>query len=216
LQVINLKIKWQSFLDNYGTHKILYILAALVLLLFIVLLVILFKRSKAGQAGSKEQAVPKFEEVFEVESEIFEENPYPADADALMDSATLKTITATLLVGLTDFLAKSVENPSDQHKSMRAIGAHLASQGRTPIAFTQWSQSPVQGIAAKIIVAGKARNVILGPSIAMARATASFVESIATAVATAQAKGNSIYVLAVDGLAYGTFEVSHRLQEVTE
>jgi len=211
-----LKIKWQSLIDNYGTHKVLFFVAALVLVLVIVLLIILFKRPKAGQSDSKAKAVPKFEEVFEIENEIFEENPYPADSDALLDSTTLKTITATLLVGLTDFLAKSAENPSDQHKSMRALGTHLASQGVTPIAFTQWSQSPVQGIAAKIIVAGKARNVILGPSIAMARATASFLAPIATAVATAQAKGNSVYVLGVDGLAYGTFEVSHRLQEVTE
>jgi Cu+-exporting ATPase len=215
-----LRIKWQSLIDNYGTHRVLFIVAALVLLLVIVLvivlLVILFKRPKAGQPNSNAKAVPKFEEVFEIENEIFEESPYPADSDALLDSATLRTITATLLIGLTEFLAKSAENPSDQHKSMRAIGTHLASQGITPIAFTQWSQSPVQGIAAKIIVAGKARNVILGPSIAMARATASFLEPIATAVAAAQAKGNSVYVLGVDGLAYGTFEVSHRLQEVTK
>jgi len=211
-----LKIKWQSFLDNCPTHKILYILAALVVVLVIVLLVILFKKPKEEKSSPKVKPVPKFEEVFEVETQVFEENPYPADSDALMEEATLKTITATLLVGLADFLAKSVENPSDQHKSMRAIGTHLVAQGTPPIAFTQWSQSPVQGIAAKIIVSGKPRNVILGPSIAMARATANFLESISTAVASAQAKGNNVYVLAVDGLAYGTFEVSHRLQEVTE
>jgi hypothetical protein len=48
----------------------------------------------------------------------------------------------------------------------------------------------------------------------MARATAKFPESISAIVENAHSEGNSIYVLGIDGLAYGVFEVSHKLQEV--
>ena len=126
----------------------------------------------------------------------------------------MKTITLTLLVGLREFLTKIFENPSDQQKALLAIAKDLEAEGITPIAYTQWNQSAIQGVAAKVIVNGVVRNALLGPTLAMARATAKFPESISAIVENAHSEGNSIYVLGIDGLAYGVFEVSHKLQEV--
>jgi hypothetical protein len=46
----------------------------------------------------------------------------------------------------------------------------------------------------------------------MAKASAKFPDEIAVAVESAHAAGHSVFVLAIDGLAYGVFSVSHRLQ----
>ena len=107
------------------------------------------------------------------------------------------------------------ENASDQHKAMAAIAKHLEVQGTTPIAFTQWNQSSIQGIAARIILNGKSRTALFGPSIAMAKASAPFTSDISNAVASGQSAGHSVFVLAIDGLAYAEFSVSHGLQLVT-
>ena len=45
----------------------------------------------------------------------------------------------------------------------------------------------------------------------MVRATAKFPEIISVQVESAHAAGESVFVLAIDGLAYGVFSVSHRL-----
>ena len=103
------------------------------------------------------------------------------------------------------------ENPSDQHKAMKAVGKYLEDKSVAPIAFTQWNQSAIQGIAARVILNGKSRTALFGPSVAMAKATAKFPSEISAQVESAHSAGQSVFVLAIDGLAYGVFSVSHRL-----
>ena len=103
------------------------------------------------------------------------------------------------------------ENPSDQHKAMKAVGKYLEAKSVAPIAFTQWNQSAIQGIAARIILNGKSRTALFGPSVAIAKATAKFPSEISAQVESAHSAGQSVFVLAIDGLAYGVFSVSHRL-----
>ena len=196
------------------THPIWIVAAGLIAILLIALIVIAIKGRGKKNSISKEPMIPEFIEVFSVDTTIFETAPYKADDDSVLDEYTLKTITLTLLVGLGEYLTKMHENPSDQHKAMAALGKDLESKGAYPIAFTQWSQSPIQGIAAKVIIDGKVRTALLGPSLAMARATTAFPYSINEVVESAHEKGNTVLVLAIDGLAYGVYEISHSLQEV--
>ena len=170
---------------------------------------------KFRQGGGKKNAepeVPQYEEIFEIETEIFETNPYKNDPDTYFEQSVLRTVTLTLIIGLREYLAKMAENASDQHKAMAAIAKHLETLGATPIAFTQWNKSPIQGIAARIILNGKSRTALFGPSLAMSKASAKFPDEIASAVEAAHGAGHSVFVLAIDGLAYAVFSVSHRLQ----
>jgi hypothetical protein len=48
----------------------------------------------------------------------------------------------------------------------------------------------------------------------MARATTKFPAKISELVEGASARGHNAYVLGIDGLAYGAFEVTHSLREV--
>ena len=188
----------------------LYIIVGLIVLIILALLI-----SKVRARSTKsEPVVPQYEEIFEIETEIFETNPYKSDPDTYFEQSVLRTVTLTLMIGLREYLAKMAENASDQHKAMAAIAKHLETLSVVPIAFTQWNQSPIQGIAARIILNGKSRTALFGPSLAMSKASAKFPNEIAAAVENGHAAGQSVFVLAIDGLAYGVFSVSHRLQLV--
>ena len=197
-----------------------YVLIALIVLLLSFLLVKLLKNfaNRSGEKRSKVQTPePQYEEIFEVENELFESSPYKSDPDSVLENSVLQTVSLTLIVGLREHLiklensAEMPDNPSDQHKAMLAVAKYLEAENVAPIAFTQWNQSPTQGIAARVILNGKSRTALLGPSLAMARATAKFPEIISVQVESAHAAGESVFVLAIDGLAYGVFSVSHRL-----
>ena len=197
-----------------------YVLIALIVLLLSFLLVKLLKNfaNRSDEKRSKaEPPEPQYEEIFEVETELFESSPYKSDPDSVLENSVLQTVSLTLIVGLREHLTKlenSAEmaaNPSDQHKAMLAVANYLEAKQVAPIAFTQWNQSPIQGIAARVILNGKSRTALLGPSLAMVRATAKFPEIISAQVESAHAAGESVFVLAIDGLAYGVFSVSHRL-----
>ena len=206
-------------------EQILYVVVGFLLFLILVLLLNYFgsdRKSKASKSAVGKKSAkkePQYEELFEVENELFESNPYKNDPDSFLEHSALRTISLTLIVGLREHLANSTkmaEKPSDQHKAMLAVAKFLEAKdlegnGVAPIAFTQWNQSAIQGIAARIILNGKSRTALFGPSVAMAKATAKFSSEISAQVESAHAAGQSVFVLAIDGLAYGVFSVSHRL-----
>ena len=193
-------------------QQILLVLFGFIVFALIVLIINFIRNKRNTSAGKKSaKKEPKYEELFEVENELFESNPYKNDPDSFLEHSALRTISLTLIVGLREHLVKMAENPSDQHKAMLAVGKNLEENGIAPIAFTQWNQSAIQGIAARIILNGKSRTALFGPSVAMAKATAKFSSEISAQVESAHAAGQSVFVLAIDGLAYGVFSVSHRL-----
>ena len=204
-------------------QQILYVLVGFVIFILLVLVVDFVVTPKKSRTDKKlAKAEPQYEEIFEVENELFESSPYKSDPDSVLENSVLQTVSLTLIVGLREHLTKlensteKAENPSDQHKAMLAIASYLEAKNLeakqvAPIAFTQWNQSPIQGIAARVILNGKSRTALLGPSLAMVRATAKFPEIISAQVESAHAAGESVFVLAIDGLAYGVFSVSHRL-----
>ena len=201
-------------------EQILLVIFGFIAFVLIVLLVNFLKKSgslssdekpskKPGKKPGKKE--PQYEEIFEVENEIIESNPYKSDPDTYFEQSVLQTVTLTLIVGLREYLTKMAENPTDQHKAMKGVAKYLEDKGVAPIAFTQWNQSAIQGIAARVILNGKSRTALFGPSVAIAKATAKFSSEISAQVESAHAAGESVFVLAIDGLAYGVFSVSHRL-----
>ena len=197
-------------------QQILLVLSGFIAFVLLVLIFNLVAKKRGADSGAKPgkgsgKKEPQYEEVFEVENEIIETNPYKNDPDTYFEQSVLQTVTLTLIIGLREYLTKMAENPSDQHKAMKGVAKYLEEKGVAPIAFTQWNQSAIQGIAARIILNGKSRTALFGPSVAMAKATAKFPSEIAAQVESAHAAGESVFVLAIDGLAYGVFSVSHRL-----
>ena len=201
-------------------QQLVYVLVGFLSFVLIVLIVNFISKNRGSDAGEKsgkksgkkqEKKEPQYEEIFEIENEIIETNPYKNDPDTYFEQSILQTVTLTLIIGLQEHLTKMAENPSDQHKAMKAVGKYLEAKSVAPIAFTQWNQSAIQGIAARIILNGKSRTALFGPSVAIAKATAKFPSEISAQVESAHSAGQSVFVLAIDGLAYGVFSVSHRL-----
>jgi hypothetical protein len=175
------------------------------------------KSLEKGRAGKQEEPqLPEFEEIFEVVTELLIIDPFDSSEDSIIQESELKEILLTLIVGLREHLKKVFENPSDQHKSMEQVGKYLEAAGVKPIAYTQWNQSSIQGLAARIILHGKVRTALFGHSHALVRNTAPMRAEILEVVERATASGNNVYILAIDGLAYGVYEVSHRLQEIVK
>ena len=193
-------------------QQTLFVLLGFAVFVLIVLIINYLSKKRNPRVGKKSaKKEPQYEEIFEVENELFESNPYKNDPDSFLEHSALRTVSLTLIVGLREHLAKMAENPSDQHKAILAVAKFLEAKEITAIAFTQWNQSAIQGVAARIILNGKSRTALFGPSVAMAKATAKFPSEISAQVESAHAAGQSVFVLAIDGLAYGVFSVSHRL-----
>ena len=167
-----------------------------------------------GTTSEPVQKIPQFEEVFEIIASTFDSDPMDGAFDVKVDETSLKSVSLALCQGLREHLEKSKGNPSDQDKSLRELGTYLEKMNVYPVGYTQWSHSDSQGIAARVMFNGRSRTALIGPIHAMARATTKFPPKVSELVENASAKGHSAYVLGIDGLAYGAFEVTHSLREL--
>jgi hypothetical protein len=167
-----------------------------------------------GTTAAPVQKIPQFEEVFEIVASTFDSDPMDGAFDVKVDETSLKSVSLALCQGLREHLEKSKGNPSDQDKSLRELGTYLEKMNVYPVGYTQWSHSESQGIAARVMFNGRSRTALIGPIHAMARATTKFPPKVSELVENASAKGHSAYVLGIDGLAYGAFEVTHSLREL--
>ena len=167
-----------------------------------------------GTASAAVDKVPQFEEIFEVVRSVFEPDPMNGAFDVKVDETSLRSVSLALCQGLREYLGKSKTNPSDQDKGLRELGTYLERLNVYPVGFTQWTHSESQGIAARVLFNGRNRTALIGPIHAMARATTKFPTKISELVESASARGNSAYILGIDGLAYGAFEVTHKLREI--
>ena len=179
----------------------------------------IFRRKKKAEEVSPsevstEKIIPQFEEVFEVIDMVFESDPLVGAFDVKVDETSLKSVSLALSMGLREYLEKSKHNPSDQEKGLRELGKALEKNNVYPVGYTQWSHSESQGIAARVMFNGRSRTALIGPIHAMARATTKFPAKVSELVEGSSDRGHNAYVLGIDGLAYGAFEVTHSLREV--
>ena len=163
-----------------------------------------------------EPLIPEFIEIFDIERQLFVQDPFDSSEDSIIEEEKLQSVLLTLVVGLREYQTKVFENPTEQHKAMDAVGKSLESAGVVPIAYTQWNQSPIQGIASKVIIRGKVRTALFGPSLAMVRNTAPLRPEFIEINESATKAGHIVFIFAIDGLAYAIFDISHRLQEVVK
>ncbi len=104
--------------------------------------------------------------------------------------------------------ALSIES-LDSHPIAKAISTSLLKQGVTKIAVSDFEHTPGSGVAARVqsSVTSASKAVLIGSAISIARSTTEFAPKLMQAIESANQRANSVAVLAVDGLAYGVFEV---------
>lgn len=97
----------------------------------------------------------------------------------------------------------------DSHPVAVAIANELRRQGFTPSVITEFEHRTGQGVAGRT-QDGKA--LLIGSPLSIARSSTDFHPQIKSAIESGTARGNSIAVVAVDGIAYGVFEVGDSLK----
>ena len=109
--------------------------------------------------------------------------------------------------------ALSVES-MDSHPIAIAITQALLKQGISKLTVTEFEHTPGVGVAARVkptsTDVGKA--VLIGSPHSISRSTTEFSPKLSAAIENAQNRANSVAVLAIDGLAYGVFEVGDQIK----
>ena len=104
--------------------------------------------------------------------------------------------------------ALSIES-LDSHPIAKAISVSLLKQGVAKVDVSDFEQTPGAGVAARIPLSATSASkaVLIGSAISIARATTEFAPKLTQAIEAANQRANSVAILAIDGLAYGVFEV---------
>ena len=109
--------------------------------------------------------------------------------------------------------ALSVES-LDSHPIADAIKFALEKQGVSKVQVSEFEHTTGVGVAARVNLpsTNASKAVLIGSPISIARATTQFSPEIVLAIDSAKQRANSVAVLAVDGLAYGVFEVGDQIK----
>ena len=109
--------------------------------------------------------------------------------------------------------ALSVES-LDSHPIADAIKFALEKQGVSKVQVSDFEHTTGVGVAARVNLpsSNSSKAVLIGSPISIARATTQFSPEIVLAIDSAKQRANSVAVLAVDGLAYGVFEVGDQIK----
>jgi Cu+-exporting ATPase len=105
----------------------------------------------------------------------------------------------------------SLEKESS-HPIAQAISKHLSEQGIARLTTRELVESAGQGIAARVEFNGKEMPVLIGTPESIRRATVSLHPELEAAISAARLRGNSMAVVAVDGIACAVFEVGDTLR----
>jgi Cu+-exporting ATPase len=109
--------------------------------------------------------------------------------------------------------ALSIES-MDSHPIAVALAAALQKQGVTKFEVSDFEHSTGVGVAARVKSDSSANSkaVLIGSPLSIARATTEFSPKLTEAVNSATQRANSVAVLAIDGLAYGVFEIGDQIK----
>ncbi len=100
---------------------------------------------------------------------------------------------------------------SSNHPVATAISNHLVGDISLPMA--EYQEIPGQGVAARIKFDSGAVPVLMGTPESIRRASLDFPVEIEKIIKSSQEKGNSLSVVAIDGIAIAAFEVGDSVRE---
>ena len=128
-------------------------------------------------------------------------NPLPKNSNTAISTSDLL------------MFALSVES-LDSHPIADAIKFALEKQGVSKVQVSDFEHTAGVGVAARVNLpsSNASKAVLIGSPLSIARATTQFSPEIVLAVESANQRANSVAVLAVDGLAYGVFEVGDQIK----
>jgi Cu+-exporting ATPase len=128
--------------------------------------------------------------------------------DNPLDKKSTQISAATLMS-----YALSVES-MDSHPIAVAISDALSKQGVNKMPVTEFEHTPGVGVAARVKATSdlSTHAVLIGSPLSISKSTTEFSPKLTDAIEKAVNRANSVAVLAVDGLAYGVFEVGDQIK----
>ncbi|MEN9293606.1 MAG: hypothetical protein RIT31_371 [Actinomycetota bacterium] len=128
--------------------------------------------------------------------------------DNPLDKKSTQISAATLMS-----YALSVES-MDSHPIAVAISDALSKQGVNKMPVTEFEHTPGVGVAARVKTTSdlSTHAVLIGSPLSISKSTTEFSPKLTDAIEKAVNRANSVAVLAVDGLAYGVFEVGDQIK----
>ena len=123
--------------------------------------------------------------------------------------------TESTAISASDLMSYALSIESlDSHPIAVAIANALSKQGIESFTVTDFEHTSGVGAAARVHPVGLATSkaVLIGSPISIARSTTEFSPKLTAAIEAAKARANSVAVLAIDGLAYGVFEVGDQVK----
>lgn len=123
--------------------------------------------------------------------------------------------TESTVIPASDLMSYALSIESlDSHPIAIAITRALSKQGIEPFTVTDFEHTSGVGVAARVHPVGTSTSkaVLIGSPVSIARSTTEFSPKLTAAIEAAKTRANSVAVLAIDGLAYGVFEVGDQIK----
>ncbi len=108
--------------------------------------------------------------------------------------------------------ALTLESAND-HPIAKAISSYAISRGATLASLTDFTQTPGSGVGGRIKVGDFSPVVLIGTPEAIAHSSVPFDEQIVAGIEQARFRGESVSVLAWDGVALALFTTSDEVKE---
>ena len=128
-------------------------------------------------------------------------------SEVLIESAKLPITNQEILMAI-----HAIERESN-HPVAQAITRNLLERGIARKSITEYTESAGMGAAARVSFDSGTLPVLVGSPESIRRATLGFPNEIENTISAARLHGNSISIVAIDGIAVAAYEVGDTLRE---
>ena len=179
---------------------------------------LLVASGKAAKSGIIIRSPKSIEKAVGITDVVFDKTGTLTTGQMLLQEMVLidnPLTTASTAISASDLMSYALSIESlDSHPIAVAIANALSKQGIEPFTVTEFEHTSGVGVAARVHPVGTSTSkaVLIGSPISIARSTTEFSPKLTAAIEAAEARANSIAVLAIDGLAYGVFEVGDQVK----
>ena len=179
---------------------------------------LLVASGKAAKSGIIIRSPKSIEKAVGITDVVFDKTGTLTTGQMLLQEMVLidnPLTTASTAISASDLMSYALSIESlDSHPIAVAIANALSKQGIEPFTVTEFEHTSGVGVAARVHPVGTSTSkaVLIGSPISIARSTTEFSPKLTAAIEAAKARANSIAVLAIDGLAYGVFEVGDQVK----
>jgi Cu+-exporting ATPase len=179
---------------------------------------LLVASGKAAKSGIIIRSPKSIEKAVGITDVVFDKTGTLTTGQMLLQEMVLidnPLATASTAISASDLMSYALSIESlDSHPIAVAIANALSKQGIEPFTVTEFEHTSGVGVAARVHPVGTSTSkaVLIGSPISIARSTTEFSPKLTAAIEAAKARANSIAVLAIDGLAYGVFEVGDQVK----